>query len=68
MGINRKLRVKNNLARYARNAFSFFLRYLTCFIEVYASVALEELGLFLVAEVKHQDLLGQSHVLTLLLC
>jgi len=42
-----------------------FLR--TCFIEVYASVALEELGLFLVAEVEHQDLLGQGHVLSLLL-
>jgi hypothetical protein len=63
-----KLKGKNNPARYARKGVSFLLRYLTCFIEIYASVALEELGLFLVAKVKHQDLLGQSHVLTLLLC
>lgn len=51
------------LPRLLQRALCLF----TCFVKVYAGVALQEVRLFLVAEVQYQYLLRQCHVLGLLL-
>ena len=40
---------------------------ITGFVEVYASVALQEVGLFLVAKIENKDFLRQRHILRFLL-
>lgn len=57
--------------------FFFFLLHITSsgvsevvitgFVEVYASVALQEVGLFLVAKIENKDFLRQRHILRFLL-